>query len=652
MVHSHPIAFLCVCLLAPFLSFASAWGETPATAQPYVVVMESAEIPENSTQGLALFDAFAKNGYQAVSGHDSKFSLIRTEHQLKLRTLVNQLKAAEVPSQIVFYYRGPFYKTQDEKGENTQDRLDLAALAEQLVRLTKSHPDKFSIVLLLDLETESSFQEIRSAVADAIHPIQANLSALIARRKLSDWASPSPVASILCQGLTDERSVMAEKDHGMASMSEVKKYLQEHLSQRGNEAEMDVVSTNAEGTIRLASPENPAETISANPNDTIPKNLETTIADIGNQLVRELQEHKVSSVVIPIFEEKVSTETKRRPGPLAAYIAEQVRRHVADAMKEKIAVFKVLPENQTAALFTGLLQIDLKNGEVRNATVALSGEICIPTENSKAELKISLNESKGPLCIDEVGMSGYVNMSPQAVKASGIRWEIDDIDASPSLIPHPMKDSHFPLRVTLVSSKGKPYDFHFSKDNRHMYVNLQKENTYAILVENLSDQDLFLRLLVDGRNTLPERIREGDDLKPAQCVSLTQARCWFCEKGQKYCIRGFYTKASEEKKGDSLGDFNEFVVADVNDKNVVVTKQDYRDQLGIITAAFYAATKTPTPTSEKSSMGLQPQFATRKGQEGKEKLKRYEGQLAPGELVGDAAINIHYGFQDQDEGTP
>ena len=76
--------------------------------------------------------------------------------------------------------------------------------------------------------------------------------------------------------------------------------------------------------------------------------------------------------------------------------------------------------------------------------------------------------------------------------------------------------------------------------------------------------------------------------------------------------------------------------------NDVSPKGEYREQLGIVTAAFYQVVE-----KDKSSMASQPHFATRLGPAGTGKIEPYEGNKGPGNLIGEAPINIHYGFKNQ-----
>ena len=147
-----------------------------------------------------------------------------------------------------------------------------------------------------------------------------------------------------------------------------------------------------------------------------------------------------------------------------------------------------------------------------------------------------------------------------------------------------------------------------------------------------------LRLLVDGRNTLPDCADDEEVYEPAQYVSLTRARCWFCEAGETYRIAGFYTQIDEEVSAtDTTGRWQAFRVTDVGN---VLPEENYWGQLGIITAAFYEAV-----AKANSSMAFQPRFATCPGSAGSGTLNVYGGELGPGALIGEAPINIRYGFR-------
>jgi hypothetical protein len=477
------------------------------------------------------------------------------------------------------------------------------------------------VAVLLDITSENSLEEITEAIARADPTAKANRNILIVLRPPTDKKASSTLVPLLCRALTYDGAAADSDADGVIRLQELEAFLRKEPS----DAQIAAIPSSSDAFLFLQQA----------------ANLDDVIEDFGDQLASVLQEHGVSAAVIPDFREEQQSDREVCSGPLGAFLAERIRRHVGRASEDTILVAgsrsKLDANHSNVAGIDAVFQLDLKPPTDPPSFVALSGTVAI-AKNGVPGNAVPLRMIRGPLTIDEVGMSGHVNMSPKSAVAAGIRWTIEDLDAPPAKAPHPMADAEFPLRVSLTSPEGKPYETTFSDDKRRMHVKIAKGDKYAIQIENKTGQDLFLRLLVDGRNTLPDRTADGDAFEPASFVNLTRARCWFCEKGRTYRVDGFYTQAGEKGAASDEGRWKAFCVADVGD---VLPQGEQREQLGIITAAFYQAVE-----KENSPMASQPEFATRMGSEGTGKVEVYAGDSGPGALIGDSPINIHYGFQD------
>ncbi|MBC7822206.1 MAG: caspase family protein, partial [Planctomycetaceae bacterium] len=211
--------------------------------------------------------------------------------------------------------------------------------------------------------------------------------------------------------------------------------------------------------------------------------------------------------------------------------------------------------------------------------------------------------------------------------------------------PHPMKDASFPFRVSLKRN-GTTLPETWSDHDRHLAVKVAKGDLYTVWIENQSSQPVFMRLLVDGLNTLPDHpllTTEGNfevvtkDLSkttsPAQYVNLTNAKAWFCEQG-KYEVRGFFTAIDDQHSGPERdAQRAAFLVTDAADSEA--WRKGYPKDVGIVTAAFYK------PTDRPMSMAAQPRLGTKLGEIGHEKVEVYQGRQVPGELL--AVVHIRYG---------
>ena len=126
-----------------------------------------------------------------------------------------------------------------------------------------------------------------------------------------------------------------------------------------------------------------------------------------------------------------------------------------------------------------------------------------------------------------------------------------------------------------------------------MFVALGKGEVYRVRIENRADHSVMMRLLIDGLNTLPEPKREDLDKAvrveptsqkkseylPAQRVSLDEAQAWRL-KPKAHMIPGFYSVTGDNAK------YREFLVVDAQES--LAGRQQFTDQIGLITAAFYA----------------------------------------------------------------
>lgn len=152
--------------------------------------------------------------------------------------------------------------------------------------------------------------------------------------------------------------------------------------------------------------------------------------------------------------------------------------------------------------------------------------------------------------------------------------------------PHPLRDPLFPYRVEIMVQDRKNKSLYRNRQgtfhNNDYYVPLNKDEVFRIHVTNTSDSVIVMRLLVDGLNTLPETVdfQGVNALKAGHRVDLSIARHWVLSPRKLYAVPGFFQRIGEESP------FTEFQVVDA--VNSLAARQNFTDQLGIITAAFYA----------------------------------------------------------------
>jgi hypothetical protein len=204
--------------------------------------------------------------------------------------------------------------------------------------------------------------------------------------------------------------------------------------------------------------------------------------------------------------------------------------------------------------------------------------------------------------------------------------ELDDLANG----PHPLRDPKFPFPVRIVvGNKERKGVFH----GNDYYVPVNQGEVYSVQVESKLKDPVVMRLLVDGLNTLPEKV---DDVKGVETyevaprVSLENARHWVLDpkrnRRARWTVKGFVTETG------SSGKLREFKIVEKQDS--VAAQQNFTDQIGIITAAFY------TPLAEPRGGDLAAAApGTGFGEERMERLDEV-ANIKPGRLR--SVVHIHY----------
>jgi hypothetical protein len=211
----------------------------------------------------------------------------------------------------------------------------------------------------------------------------------------------------------------------------------------------------------------------------------------------------------------------------------------------------------------------------------------------------------------------------------------------------PQRDPSFPYRVKIYVG-DRPRESSFLGNDE--YVPLDRGDVYKIVVENRTDRQVYLRLLVDGLNTLPEPVpgeAETDGqatavYRPAQRVSLDEAQAWRLEpcppeaQAKRYTIRGFYRRFGTSKDGEAEYEWETFKVVDAIES--LAYQQGYTEQIGLITAAFYGVPPKEKPPEEPRPRGPGG-VGTAGGEKERGRLDEYQ-KTPVGDLRG--VINVHY----------
>ena len=215
---------------------------------------------------------------------------------------------------------------------------------------------------------------------------------------------------------------------------------------------------------------------------------------------------------------------------------------------------------------------------------------------------------------------------------------------------HPLSDDKFPFRISLLVN-GKDESVLFTDDKSVAYTPLKPRDKITIRVENQSRVPVFMRLTVDGKNTLPDRDGETGQFVPQKFVDWRKARPWYLEPASEngqprvYQIRGFFSQiAGDQRRAQNAPQqANAPDVADVDlfevgqPKFIEELPRGFRDQAGMLTVAFYQ----PVPLTVAQGDG---QFLPIiKGPMVKQNIQVFQGRVTPAE-VPLCFYSLRYGF--------
>jgi uncharacterized caspase-like protein len=161
--------------------------------------------------------------------------------------------------------------------------------------------------------------------------------------------------------------------------------------------------------------------------------------------------------------------------------------------------------------------------------------------------------------------------------------------------PHPEADpNRFPFRISLVIDDKERQGV---VEGNNYYVPVHVGEVYVIRIQYRKNDaypvsdNVCMRLLVDGLNTMVEHVRTKDHFTEAVAmpISLNDARPWVLDlkASPVYRVPGFVTRTGAN------GAFERFRVTHA--EKSLAARQQFTEQLGLITAAFYATTSARGP---------------------------------------------------------
>jgi hypothetical protein len=156
--------------------------------------------------------------------------------------------------------------------------------------------------------------------------------------------------------------------------------------------------------------------------------------------------------------------------------------------------------------------------------------------------------------------------------------------------PHPMLDPQAAGYRVCLRVNGEERKATFRGND--MIVPLRKGENFDIMIELLTDENLFARVLVDGLGTLPQKVADPltgvETMEVAPIVKLDEARGYILEpeRSKKWAITGFVTQTGV------AGKLRRFKVVDAGES--WAARKNFTDNIGLITVAFYSVSTDRT----------------------------------------------------------
>lgn len=420
-----------------------------------------------------------------------------------------------------------------------------------------------------------------------------------------------------------------ENGDGDVDIDELYKYLENHVT--------------ATAKVRLDRPQTPVRIVGPKTLGVPvvlrlhPQGLKQTLSDMAEQLAGALEERRVAKVGVLEFanDTKLGEVLGGNFGLLGKYCGDELERHLSSLGTGKFSVIdraRLLPalQQQQFALkdFSNTAKLTAVAKSVGGLPTIARGTLR-DRKGRVVTLRCRLEETEDGARLSDVGGLALLTESEWAMVGRSASIKPDDKRPDPPTVAvsvtappavpaddrarktHPLQDPAFPYPLRfLINGKIQPLVFKKvgeGDDERvECFLGVKKDDIVEIQVQSRDSENkkFCMRLLIDGLNTLPER----EDTKGittwimAKRVNLEDARAWVLDpadsQNAKYPpnstspspgglptwgIRGFVSETGQQ------GQLKEFKIVDADES--LAARQRFTDQIGIITAAFYAEGK-------------------------------------------------------------
>jgi len=485
-------------------------------------------------------------------------------------------------------------------------------------------------------KAQQSTSVVAKELADPFRGLERVMTLASCQGEEKSWIWPDKRQSVFSYWLKQGLKGHADKDgNGKVDIDELYDYAQANVPYV-----VEKLYGKPQHPVRMIGPSVVGAPVVIQPS---PHTLKGLLDDMAEQLATFIQLNEVTAVGVPEF----AVDAKQQElvlgadfGTLGSYCASEFEGYLIDKSADR---FEVYPSDvlHQALKALKLGPKDLRSAKVKELAVgqkkvpALVEGILRSREARVVTLRCTLVGTERNQLFGRAGGAALLNESEWGKLGHSVTPPEPDPPTPENRVPphlvdpvplmdaeaeesHPMAREGFPFPIKIMVDRKERKGV-FKGNN--MYVPLDKGEVYRIRVENLDKRLTFMRLLVDGRNTLAEKVPvkgvfpEGTtpplEYRIAQPVNLSEARHWALDPdvANLFEVRGFYSKADSE--GNST--YREFTVTAAPDTES--ERSVYGGDLGIITAAFYA------PPSDGTSRGG---VRTEPGRERKQKLRLYK----------------------------
>jgi uncharacterized caspase-like protein len=355
-----------------------------------------------------------------------------------------------------------------------------------------------------------------------------------------------------------------------------------------------------------------------------PQTLREILSDIAEQLADKINERRLEKVGVLEFtnDTRLGELLGADFGLLGRYCSEELERRLMNAGDGRFSVVD-RRRLQSALKSQNFAIDDLGSGEqMKQLSTRVGGmpAVALGTLRNRTGRVITLQCKLVSVDTDElVGAaagSALLNESEWAMLGRSVQIEPEDrrprlveaVEAVPvsttvieraderSRGPHPLQDPSFeyPIKI-MIGGQERPFTFRRIGEGEDEYteclVPVRMGEVYEIWILNRTSQPVMMRLLVDGLNTLTEKedVKGVETIVWGKRVSLDDAKPWLLDpyapgvtkiKGlPTWAVRGFVTESGPR------GKLRQFTVVDAIQS--LAARQQFTDQIGLITAAFY-----------------------------------------------------------------